>query len=66
MARECPDCHTVIVDDRLARCAACGSQLSGRIVARRWEQSVVTYLLIGIVIAGIVWALLYFHLLPGE
>jgi len=66
MARRCPDCHTIVSDDRLGRCAACGSKLSGEAITRRWEQSMVTYILIALVIVAIVAAAWYFHLLPGQ
>jgi hypothetical protein len=66
MARECPDCHTIVADDRLGRCGACGARLSSEMVARSWEQGIVAYILIAVVIGLILAAVMYFHLLPGQ
>lgn len=66
MARECPDCHTIVADDRLWRCGACGSILSSEKVVRRWEHSIVTYILIAVAIGLILAAVMYFHMLPGQ
>jgi hypothetical protein len=55
-----------VADDRLARCGACGSILSSEKVVCRWEQGIVTYILIAVVIGLILAAVMYFHLLPGQ
>jgi hypothetical protein len=40
--------------------------LSSEQVVRRWEQGIVTYILIAVVIGLIAAVMFYFHLLPGQ
>jgi len=41
-------------------------QIVQREVVRRWEQGIVTYILIAVVIGLILAAVMYFHWLPGQ
>jgi hypothetical protein len=59
MARQCPECHGVITDDRLGRCVSCGCKLPGEKFQRKWEDRMVPYIGIAVLIALIVAATLY-------
>jgi hypothetical protein len=61
-AQRCPECSTVC-DEGLGRCVACGCRLAGGKV-RRWEDAILPYAGIAIVIALIAaaaWYLLNFR-----
>jgi hypothetical protein len=66
MARECPDCHGVVIDKRLGRCGACGARLGNDDRPGRWEDGMVPYLLAAAIIGLIAMALVYLKLLPGQ
>jgi len=60
MAQRCPECHTVCFDG-LGRCAGCGCQLSGEKFRRRWEDGIIPYAAIAVVIGVIAAIAWYFY-----
>jgi hypothetical protein len=48
MAKQCPECHTINVDSRVARCGSCGCQLLDEKFRLRWEDRISPYLAIAV------------------
>jgi hypothetical protein len=66
MARECPDCHGVIIDERLGRCGACGARLGNEERPGPWKDRMAPYLLAAAIIGLIAMVLVYLKLRPGQ